>query len=756
SDGLIGKDFKNAAFRTPNDLMFFGSNAGLNVFDPKGIRQSDYFPHIYITGFQIFNQPVPVGKESPLKTNITQAKEILLSYNQNVFSFQFSSLDYNSPQSNQYAYMMEGFDDDWIFSGSRRFVTYTNLDPGKYIFKVKATNSDGIWSKNEASLKVIIIPPWWKTAWAYSLYIFLIIAGVLGIRKFQINRAELRNELKMSEFEAKKHQELENLKSRFFANLSHEFRTPLMLIKGPVEQLLSSKLPQKLSENRRLAAEDEIEQLKMVRRNAQKLQELIDQLLELSQLEASSIPLKARQENLITLLHGMVSGFELLANQKNIKLVFHAGADTICAWVDNDKLEKIINNLLSNAFKFTQPGGTVAVLVQQNEKTEEAEIKITDTGIGIPDDHLNKIFNRFYQVDDSSRREFGGSGIGLSLVKELVDLHKWKISVRSEPGKGTEFSIKIPLSNSYLEEEEKIFEIQPGITGPKKNESGLNQILQEKSSDYAAGKILSENINNLAGISKDSSGRPLILIVEDSDDVRKYLIDILKSVYNLAEAENGEEGLRLTIEKMPDLILSDVMMPKMDGMEFCHRIKSNWETSHIPVIMLTAKASTENRLEGLETGADDYLTKPFDTKELYIRIRNLLEQHRRLREKFSKDINISAGTLAVNKADNEFLRKAFAVTEKNVSNADFNSEMFASEMYVSRSQLHRKLIAVTGEAPGEFIRSIRLKFAARLLLEKNLSVTQIALEVGFSSPSHFTKAFQLQFGCLPSEFKSRV
>ncbi len=740
SDGLIGNEFNySSAFETPDTLMLFGSTTGLNVFDPRRIQQSDFCPPVLITGFQIFNQQVPINKESPLKTNIALTKEIILSYELNVFSFQFSSLDYNSPQSNQYAYIMEGFDKDWTYSGSRQFATYTNLDPGSYIFRVKATNSDGIWSKNEVSLNVLINPPWWKTGWAYSTYIFLIVAGLFAIRRFQINRSKLRDELKMREFEAKKLHELENLKSRFFANLSHEFRTPLLLIKGPVEQLIK-KTPDEQNE--------QVKQLKMIQRNSQKLQELIDQLLELSQLEAASIPLKAKLENLPSLLKGIVYSFESLAKQKNITIIFNSPEKILYTWIDRDKFEKIINNLLSNALKFTKAGGAVTVSVNLNITIQQAEIKISDTGIGIHEDHLKKIFNRFYQVDDSSQRAFGGSGIGLALVKELIDLHKWNISVKSELYKGTEFILFIPTGNEYLEEIEKVYEKVPEF---ETIISKANNSFDEKELDIRnTGLLKRESIQN------DLVKKLSILIVEDSSDVRIYLTDLLKSCYNLIEAENGEAGLKIAVNKMPDLIISDIMMPYMDGIEFCNRIKTNWETSHIPVILLTAKASSESKIEGLETGADDYLTKPFDSKELLIRVKNLLELRKQLKEKFSREIKLKADAITTTSLDNEFLNKAFKIAEKNFSDTKFDSEAFAKEMFVSRSQLHRKLIAITGLPPGEFLRSCRLKHAAQMLLEKRLSITQIAFEVGFKSSSHFTKAFYHQFNCLPSEFIAKT
>lgn len=736
SDGLNGNEFNsNAALLSENDLMYFGSVEGLNVFNSNEIIQSNYSPPVVFTDFQILNQPVTISKSTPLKESILTAKEIILSHSDNVFSFQFSALDYNSPQSIHYAYMMEGFDDDWIYSGERRFITYTNLDAGTYSFKVKATNSDGVWGENFKSISVTVNQPWWRTGWAYAIYVLLIVVGIFTARKIEVNRARLRNELKMREFEAKKQKELENLKSRFFANLSHEFRTPLTLIRGPVEELINGT-----------ATENRKGYYQLIQRNSEKLQELIDQLLELTQLENASMPLKAKQENIVRLLRGLVYSFDSLAKQKNIKLSFECQDEKLICWVDRDKLEKIINNLLSNAFKFTPANGQISVNASSTKSDDEefTEVKVSDSGIGIPEEKLKHIFDRFYQVDDSSRKNYGGSGIGLALVKELVDLHKWQIEVQSEFGKGTVFYLRIPLSESYLTENEKIYD---KVSDERKKVSDKLTGLYSEEDNF--GKEIEQEI---AEKQKLLDAKPSILVVEDSEDVRSYLTGLLKSDYQLNEAVDGEDGIKKAVDLMPDLIISDVMMPSMDGFEFCKKIKTDWQTSHIPVILLTAKVSAQSKIEGLETGADDYLTKPFSSKELFVRIKNLLKQRRKLREKFRKEIKVEPASIAVNSVDNEFLEKAFTVVEKNLSNTEFSSEVFAKEMFMSRSQLHRKLMAVAGQGPGEFVRAFRLKKAAALILEKRLSITQIAFEVGFNSPSHFTKAFRQQFNCLPTEF----
>jgi len=745
ADGLNGNDFNFcSALKSKKGLLLFGSTKGLNIFDPNLIKQSTYAPPIVITDFKIFNQSIPVGNDSPLKSNITLTDEIVLSHDQNIFSFQFAALDFNSSSSNQYAYKMEGFDENWIFSGTRRYAAYTNLNTGAYYFKVKATNSDGVWFDSAKTIKVIITPPWWKTFWAYTIYLLIIFLGLYGIRRFELNLMKLRNELKMREFESKKHREIEGVKSRFFANLSHEFRTPLMLIKGQIERLREGKSQGNLQA-----------QYDMIYRNTVNLHTLIDQLLELTQLEAESIPIKARKENIITTLKGIFNLFKSIAEQKNITLEFLSNETSLCVWVDRDKLEKIINNLLSNAIKFTPDGGRIILGVKSvnSDKNNFAEIKITDSGIGIPEDKLERIFDRFYQVDDSSGRAYGGSGIGLSLVKELVDLHKWEINIESEISKGTTFTLTIPLSDSYLTNEQKInnelntgdiLVDQQNFTGNRINKTYLNNTIDNENI------IEAEKVLPNKSISKNH--KPSILVVEDSTDVREYIFSLLNNDYNIIQAENAEDGMAKVLKLTPDLILSDIMMPGTDGLEFCKQLKTNFQTSHIPVILLTAKVTQANKIEGLETGADDYVLKPFNFKELSLRIKNLLEQRKLLKEKFSKEIYIQPGAVTVNSLDKEFLEKSLKVVESNLYNTQFDLEAFSREMFLSRSQLHRKMVGITGQAPGEFIRVFRLKKAAQLLLEKKLSVTQIALEIGFNSPSHFTKAFQQYFNCLPSEF----
>lgn len=730
-DGIDGKDFNLlSALAIGDGYILMGSKAGLNYFRPADIRLSEYEPNIVITDFQIFNKTVIAGDASLIKSSISFVEEITIPYSDNVFSFEYAALDFASSSSIQYAYKMENFDNDWIYGGNRRFVTYTNLNPGEYIFMVKSTNHDGIWCENTKAVKVIITPPWWQTYWAMILYFIILILGVLGIIKFQIYRNRLQDNLKLREFEAHHLREVEKMKSRFFENLSHEFRTPLTLIKGPLEQLLSGKVKENLSDYYRL-----------ILRNTEKLQGLIDELLELSKLESESIPINKQQLELTGLLRKFTYSFMPLAEQNKIELKFYSNTDLLFIDTDRDKLEKIVNNLLSNAFKFTPAGGAVTVelsLVLEGEQNN-AIIKVKDTGTGIPEEHHSKIFNRFHKVE--SNRNYGGFGIGLSLVKELITLLGWNISVSSQMGSGSEFIISIPLPENFENVNQAQTELQEHNHNVKENGNGVTAPIYDQ-------------LNENETANKQTVGKHIILIVEDSPDVRVYVADLLKNEYEILLAENGEKGLELALDNIPDLILSDIMMPGMDGIEFCRRIKTSWQTSHIPIILLTAKVGDESKLEGLETGADDYLTKPFNADELLVRIKNLIEQRKHLREKFSKDLNLQPVSLAVNSTDKKFIQSMLEVIEKNISNNKFDLQVLAEELFIGKRQLQRKVTALTGNGPGEFIRTVRLKKAADLILENKLSITQIAYEIGFESPAQFTRAFKKLFNILPSDFRA--
>lgn len=712
---------------------------GFCWFKPNNIQgHNRNTPEIVITDFKINNKSViPVS-------SLTIKRRIKLYYNQNFFSFEFASLDYRNPQKNQHAYMLEGLDDDWILSGSRRFANYTGVPPGTYTFRVKGSNNDGYWNEKGISIPVIIKPPPWKTWWAYTIYIIVLLGIGYTWRIYDLKRQHLKHSLEIEKVEGEKLKELDQMKSRFFANISHEFRTPLTLILAPLDQL-----KEKIS-NRELKQD-----LTVIQRNARRLQQLINQLLSLSRLESGKMRLQVREENIVFLVRGYVHSFESLAKQKEIELNFSSDEEEIILYADRDKLEKILYNLLSNAFKFTENGGRIKVeiftRILKEFNNPWVELIISDTGKGIPENKLVHIFDRFYQADDSYTKDQEGSGIGLALVKELVDLHHARISVQSTVGRGTRFILQFNTDKSIFKAEEINVDIQPD-----RHTFSDKEPIEQFTESLKKGKAIIQNSD------KPTDTKPFLLIVEDNDDLRAYIRSQLGPDYRISEAEDGKQGYEKAVDKIPDLIISDVMMPVMDGYELCRKIKQDGRTSHIPVILLTAKAAMEDKLEGLETGADDFLTKPFDLQELEVRIRNLIKQRKKLQSFYVNHIyagddrplfEISDEMISAN--DKKFLKKAVETVEKYISDEDFTTEIFSHEMAISRVQLHRKLNALTGKSATAFVRMVRLYHAAQLLRKGTANVTQAAYESGFSNLSWFAKCFQEQFGKNPSELTSR-
>ncbi|MCU0344911.1 MAG: ATP-binding protein, partial [Ignavibacterium sp.] len=564
--------------------------------------------------------------------------------------------------------------------------------------------------------------------------------------KLNLRRIRVKHEYEMSKFEAEKLHEVDEMKSRFFANISHEFRTPLTLILGPAKDVLDVTKEAKTKQN-----------VGLIKRNASRLLGLVNQLLDLSKLEAGRMKLETKEENIIPLLKGLVLSFTSLAERKKISLSFKAAEEKINVYIDRDKIEKILNNLLSNAFKFTPDGGKIDVEVKLPtpsvplpggdlgvgqrglNNSSFVEISISDTGRGIPEENLDKIFDRFYQVNGSHTREQEGTGIGLALTKELVELHKGKIEVESEEEKGTTFVVSLPLGKAHLKPEEIVEEkTETEVQTTKEDFEPVTEAANRK--DRTDFDVLID------------TEKPLLLIVEDNSDVRKYIISHLEKNYRIQEAVDGEDGLKEAFNHIPDLIISDVMMPKMDGFELCNKLKTDERTSHIPIIMLTAKATSQDKISGYETGADDYIMKPFDAAELKVRIKNLIEIRRRLQEKFTKaDFVIKRGEIKINRLDEKFIEKLMNIIEKHISEENFTIEEFESEIAMSKSQIYRKLKALTGKSPSRFVRSVRLSKARKMILEKQTTISEIAYSTGFGSPAYFTRCFKEEYGYSPSE-----
>ena len=728
-DGLQSNEFNTGAyFKSKKGEMFFGGINGLNYFYPDKINDNPVRPDLVFTRIKIRDRYIsPRDSNSILQKTITETNEIILPYDVDVITFEFAALDYSAPEKNQYAYKLENFNDSWIYSGSVRTATYTNLSAGEYIFRVKGSNNDGIWNEKGIALKVIITPPWWNTWWSYILYGFLFLSCLYWIRHYELNRIKLKNQLKLEKVESVTLRNLDQLKSRFFANISHEFRTPLTLILGQIESVISSEISIK-----------EKGKLQVANRNARRLLTLINQLLDLSKIESGSMKLKAEEHNIVSFLKSLFYSFESLAEAQNISLRFETELENIPVVFDPDKMEKVFYNLISNAFKFTLANGEIKVSTKILESSI-VEIRVKDNGIGIPEDRLSHIFDRFYQVDNSSTREHEGTGIGLALAKELIELHKGEIAAHSKEGEGAEFVIKLPLGDLKKEMEQ---------IGETANKFSLENINNDSE--------ITER-NHEPGISYPVSGdkKEIILIVEDNTDVRAYIREQLETDYNVIEACNGEEGIANAQNEIPDLIITDVMMPKMDGYKFSSKIRCNEKTSHIPIIMLTAKAGLDDKIEGLEKGIDAYLTKPFSSRELRVRVKNLIQQRKQLRKRFSTSTIIKPSEVTAVSVDKDFLEKTLKIIEKHFKDENFNVEKLAEEVFMSVSQLNRKLNALVDQPPGQLIRSLRLQRAADLLNQNAGSVAEICYKVGFNDQAYFSRAFKKQFGCSPSDFRNR-
>jgi len=572
--------------------MYFPGDDGFYIFHPDSVEDNLIPPKIALTDFRIFDESVKLGKDSPLKKHISINDEVILEHWQNDFTLEFAALHYTNPARNKHKYKLSGYEDKWRTADANRLAKYTNMSPGEYVFKVIGSNSDGIWNEEGASISIIILPPWWLTTWAYLAYALIIIGTVYFVWKMQLKRVRIKHDYEMSRFEAEKLHEVDEMKSKFFANLSHEFRTPLTLIFGPAKDIIENCDDKKAMQSAGI-----------IKRNARRLYDLVNQLLDLSKLEAGKMKLEASEQNIVPLLKGYVLSFSSLAERKNITLSFNTIEENLNVYIDKDKVERIINNLLSNAFKFTPEGGKIDFTVEK--LIEEVEIRIADNGIGIAKDRIDKIFDRFYQVDGSHTREQEGTGIGLALTKELVELHKGKIEIESEYGKGTTLKILLPLGKEHLKPEEII-------------EKEIKEDVEAKIEET---ELVLEDENRKEKTDIDillETDKPLLLVVEDNSDVRKYIIGHLEDDFRIQDAVDGEDGLQEALKHIPDLIISDIMMPKMDGFELCEKLKTDERTSHIPIIMLTAKATNQDKIEGLETGADDYIMKPFDAEVLIL------------------------------------------------------------------------------------------------------------------------------------------
>jgi signal transduction histidine kinase/DNA-binding response OmpR family regulator len=729
---LTRENYSVGCAKDSKGYMYFGGINGLISFHPDSIREDSYRYPIALTDFQILDRSTTSadaggGGHSP--ASLTGGK-VSLDYHQYGFSFAFSSLNYKISDRISYAFKLEGIDEHWIYrNANQRFASYSNLNPGTYTLKVKATNEYGIWSGPKELLTITILTPWWKTWWAYLLYTLTIAAAGYGLVTYVLEKERLKHSLNLERLEKEKVKEVDELKFRYFTNISHEFRTPLTLISGPLEQI-SKYLP---SLNAQVKGN-----LMIIQHNVNHLLRLINQLMDFRKAEEGSLKLAVSEGNITEFIQEIKDSFDPLAQKKTINFILTGADERLTGWCDFDKLEKILNNLIYNALSFSPEKGqvTVNLSVRGDVDRKELILKIQDNGEGIPDSEIDKIFNPFYQASNQKRSFSSGYGIGLSLTKQLADLHKGEILVSSSAATGTVFTVSISIDRASY----KDFEISKQRT----------DIINRHPFVFDEGE---QPVDELTAEEK-SNKKPLLLLVDDNAEIRKYLVSCFKDKYRLTEAANGAEGLQKAETIGPDLIISDVMMPEMDGKEFCYKVKTNLATSHIPVILLTALMSTEHLIQGLETGADAYITKPFNYEVLEIQVRNLIESRRNLRKHFVHEAITQPQEVTVNSIDEVFLAKAMKVIEDNIKEFDYSIDQFVDDMAVGRSVLYRKLKQLTDQSPNEFIRTVRLKRAAQLLKQHSGTISEIGYEVGFIDPGYFARCFKKQFNLTPKEFIS--
>ena len=752
-----------ASTLTSGGDMLFGTSNGLFMFTPDSIRKSSYVPPVVFSKLMVANEDVIPGERSILKVDLDDTQELVLSHDENIFSVQYAALDYTNPQNIQYAYILDGFEKQWTFADRQRSVTYTNLPKGDYIFRVRSTNSDGVWVDNERILNITILPSFWETPLAYVLYVcfVLLIIFVAVYILFTIYR--LKHEVSVE-------QQISDIKLRFFTNISHELRTPLTLIAGPVEQVLKNdKLPA-----------DAREQLVVVERNTNRMLRLVNQILDFRKIQNKKMKMQVQQLNVVAFVRKIMDNFESVAEEHNIDFLFQTEKEALNLWVDADKFEKIVFNLLSNAFKYTPNGKMITVFIREDEGT--VSVGVQDQGIGIAENKRKSLFVRFENLVDKNIFNQASSGIGLSLVKELVEMHKATISVDSRLGEGSCFKVDfLKGKEHYNSSVEFILEDSVAPLSMERIVDIANSSLQTEAAIADAPDL---EVSAAKEEAEESSSKELMLLVEDNQELRSFLRSIFASTYRVVEASDGMEGWSKALKYLPDIIISDVMMPEKDGIEMTRELRADMTTSHIPIILLTAKTTIESKLEGLEYGADDYITKPFSATYLQARVENLLMQRKKL-QNFYRDslthVTVSETPVAQGETlaghasaepvssaaeepampemspnDRKFMDKLVDLMEQNMDNGELVVDDLVRELAVSRSVFFKKLKTLTGLAPIEFIKEMRIKRAAQLIETGEFNMTQISYMVGINDPRYFSKCFKAQVGMTPTEYREKV
>lgn len=719
-DGLQDNEFNvNSAYKTRKGELIFGGPNGFNLFLPQNISGDYSLPPILFSDFQVFNRSLKVGEKvrgrAILTESIASTRKITLPHHVNVFSIEFSAFDYLISQNISYRYRLEGFDADWMDVGNEsRRITYTNLNPGSYTLRVEATHIDGLKSPEPALIEIEILPPFYASVPAYFLYFLLFVIALLWMRHILLKRERSRYLLEQERLHARRNHEMDEMKLRFLTNISHEFRTPLTLILTPLDRL-----------QKEIADAAQRHSLDLIQKNARQLLQLVNQLLDFRKLDLHGLQYNPSHGDVVSFVGDIGRNFAVEFEQKHIAFHFQSNKSQFDTNFDQDKLEKIVSNLLSNALKFTPEYGSVQVALEISETEEEWILRVSDTGIGIHAEEHSRVFDRFYQSKNADHLASAGSGIGLNLTREMVTLHGGTISLESTPGAGSIFTVVFPYAGQAVIE----------------NEEGVPDETELPEEDEA-----------VAEPEAVMPKRQVILLVEDNRDFRHYMKEVLEPLYEIITASHGADGWNKALQDMPDLIVSDVMMPIMDGHAFCAKVKNDVRTSHIPFIMLTARTADEDKITGFKTGADDYITKPFNMDLLLLRIAKKLDERRQYQKKFQKRIAIQPGEVEINSLDQTLIKKAIALVEQHIAEPEFTVEDLSRELGMSRVYLYKKLLSLTGKSPIEFIRIVRLKRAAQLLQKSNLTISEVAYQVGFNSPRYFSKYFRDEYGVLPSVF----
>ena len=749
-DGLQSEEFNlGSAFKDNEGKLYFGGINGLNAFFPDRIQPYPSPKEPVITSLKVLNRKVGPTKgekeEGFLEKSITYLEKLELASDQNSFEFEFSSLEYLSQEKIKYDYQLTGYDEDWIETDSqRRFANYANLTHGNYLFRVRAHYEGEENYSPIKELKIIVLPPWYKSDIAFWLYVILIICLGYLVKSFIAWRIRLRNDLRFERLEKEKQEEVNQLKLRFFTNISHELRTPLMLIKSPLEQLVQRiDLPK-----------DAKRQLDSIHSNSARLLRLINQLLDFRKQETGHLKLSVKRVDVRKFITEIKKSFEVIAEQNTINFSLQIVDDIPSfLWFDPDQMEKVFFNLIYNAFKFTPVQGNIVLEINSGELTDldgshsiqGVFFHVRDNGRGIPENQLEFIFNRFFQVKENGGAESTGTGIGLALSKNLVEFHKGKIFVKSIPNENTVFTVFLRQGYNHFEKHELVHEDDLSLEQEWiKNEVARLSLVSSQSS----------GINSKP--EKKETGKGKILIVEDNPELLELLVSTLEENFIVFSASQGKEALEFIQSNLVDFIISDVMMPEMDGVELCARIKGNLQTSHIPLILLTAKSSFEHQLEGYEAGADDYIPKPFNLELLVLKVKNLLETRSKIHLRFKNTPELIPEIPLNSPPDEKFIKDAIAIVQSNLENEGFVIQDLVKELGVSRTLLFEKFKSLLGQTPNEFIQLIRLKYAAELIRSEHYKISEIAYKVGYSDPKYFSKTFHKQFGVSPTEFKKGV